>query len=319
LVFTVIARAQGWPMIPASVLLKQRLLNVDPLTWDGFTNVVGNGALSALVDTPALFVLVVAAVGLIAFAGWTDETELERESRFLLLVFAGGAIVHVQFGRLGSLYRYEGYLIALGIVAVACALAHRAPLVSSRLVRFQRFAAILLAVLFLQPLVRRGLHASREIVANARMTYFHGYQWGQFFHRYPPDGSLLLTDNLGAIAYFSDVRIVDTSGLATLELLAPARAGAVDRSLEQRVAEARGARVSLRNDASRPIPGWRCVASWQSAAGLPIDEITDWLFAADAIAAADLERNLRAFAAEDAEHVVSLRFADDSGRCAWDR
>jgi hypothetical protein len=51
---------------------------------------------------------------------------------------------------------------------------------------------------------------------------------------------------------------------------------------------------------------------------LPIDEITDWLFAADAMAAADLERDLKAFAAGDTEHVV-LRFVDDSGRCAADR
>lgn len=61
------------------------------------------------------------------------------------------------------------------------------------------------------------------------------------------------------------------------------------------------------------------MASWQSTAHLQIDEITDWLFAADATAATDLERNLRAFAAEDSEHVVLLQFADKSGRCGADR
>jgi hypothetical protein len=296
--------------------MKQRLLNADPLTWPGFTSTFGGGALTALVDTPGLFVLVVMAVGLVAFAGRSHETRIERESRFLLLVFVGAAMIHVQFGRLGELYRYEGYLIVLGIVAVACALARRVPVVWPQLALLQRSAALMLAVLCLYPLVQREVRGSRNLVLESENAYYHGYQWGQFFQRYPPDGGLLLTDNLGAIAYFSDIPIVDTSGIATLELLAPARAGTVDSDLEQRVAEARGVRVSLRYDSRHPISGWRCVASWRSTANSSIDGMIDWLFAADAMAAENLARNLSAFAAEDSEHVVALKFADDQGRCA---
>lgn len=324
LVFAAVAANHGWPLLPASVVLKQRLANIDLESWNGFSNAIGNGALSALVDTPALLVLLLAALALVAFMNPRGErrneafdrnVERTREALFLLVIFVCATLVHAEFGQFGVLYRYEAYLISLGIVAVSSGLAHELPPAWARSAIGQKAAVVLLGIVLVQPLVRRGIQASREVVANARFTYFHQYQWGRFFRTDPQDGGILLTDHLGAISYFSDLPIVDSSGLATLEMFRLAQKHIADRNLEFQFAERRGVKVALRYDSGRPPSGWQCVAGWYSASGLAMDGIPTWLFATRGAAAENLERALRRFAGENS-HLVRLSFTDDSGVCA---
>ena len=81
--------------------------------------------------------------------------------------------------------------------------------------------------------------------------------------------------------------------------------------------EARGVRVAI---SAAPVAGWRCVAGWRANSYAPSDETTYWLFVADAVAAAHLKRDLIEFAANDVEHVMSLKLADDRLKsCPADR
>jgi hypothetical protein len=275
------------------------------LTPHGFLDAFGGGALTALAYAPWLLVLVLAAAAQLARGDEGDEPRA-RERRLLLVLFVGATLVHVQFGRLGWLYRYEAYLVALGIVANAASAGRWLPAIGRSRPPLQLAACVLLAALSLQPLVLRGFLAAREAIADVDDLQRHEYQLAQFFRRYPIDGALLVGD-IGAIAYFSDTPLVDASGLATIELLGPARENRYDRDLVLRVSRAHGVRVSIAGNPGSAGAAWRCVAEW-TARGERRPETTAF-YAADADAAASLERNLRAFAAADVRRETQLVFA----------
>ena len=305
LAYGLVARSQGWPMLPSAVLMKQRLAGVSVLTWHGFLDVFGGGALTALAYAPWLLVLVLAAVAQLA-RGEEGDAPRARERRLLLVLFVCATLVHVQFGRLGWLYRYEAYLVALGIVANAASAGRWVPAIRRSPRPLQLAACVLLAVLTLHPLLLRGFLAAREALVDVDDLYRHEYQLAQFFRRYPTDGALLVGD-IGAIAYFSDTPLVDAGGLATIELLEQARENRYDRDLVLRVSRARGARVSIAGNPGGAGAAWTCVAEWK--ARLERRPEATFFHAADADAAASLERNLRAFATEDAGRETRLAFA----------
>ncbi len=295
-VYALVARAHGWPLVPSSILLKQRLADVHPFTWHGAADAFGGGALMALAQAPALAALLLAALAQVVVM--RDACgEHAHEQRLWLAVFAIATLVHVQFGRLGWLYRYEAYLVALGIVANASALGDRALSVAP--------AAACAVVVSL--LGWRGVTAAREAVADVGDLYRHEYQMAQFFARRPASGALMLGD-IGLITYFSDTPIVDTGGLATRELLEQARRKPYDWDLVEQVARAHDVRVSMSGNPGVGARSWVCVAEWRARDERRADRT--FLYASDRDAASALDRDLRAFAAADRDRVTAIVFAD---------
>ena len=308
-----VAGRHGWPALPTPILLKQRLSGVDLRSWHGAADVLGGGALTVLVNTPALLVLTIAAAALLA-ASPPGRSRSARESECLLLIFLIATALHLEFGRVGWLYRYEAYLVVLGVVAIASALAHQLPASRPRLDARRWTAAAALAAVMVFPLMLRSFNASRDVIAGALDLYRHEYAWSRFFQRYPPDGGLIVGD-VGAVSYFTDVPIVDAGGLATLELLPSRFSAAADIPRAVRLARARGIRVAIIDGPSRgSVTGWPCIVAWSTVSD-PTPNATIWLAAADAEAASHLARDVRTFMAEHAAGVSVLHFADARGSC----
>ncbi len=309
--YAIVARMNGWPLAPSSVLSKQRLAGIDVLTWKGFVDVAGGGVLGILLTEPSLLALLSAALVQLAWFAARRDDDRATERRLLLVVFIGATLIHTEFGRLGwRLYRYEAYLVALGIVANAAGLSGL-PLVTSgwRCRPLHQAARAGLLVLILFPLLQRTLHASREVIAETRDLYRHKYQAGRFFSRYPVDGALLVSD-LGIFAYDTDARIVDSGGLATRELIEMVSGPTYDDELVLRVARQRGVTVAARDN---PTGAWQCVAEWGAHGDGAEDELMP-LYAVDAKTAEKLERDLRAFIAEDSVHLAEVTFASQLPR-----
>jgi hypothetical protein len=71
-------------------------------------------------------------------------------------------------------------------------------------------------------------------------------------------------------------------------------------------------RLSVSGNPAIGDAAWTCVAEWRAREEQRPD--TTFFFAADRAASAALDRDLRAFAAEDAEHLTMLTFADSMTR-----
>jgi hypothetical protein len=129
---------------------------------------------------------------------------------------------HFVFSPLYWAYRYDAYLVGFGIFVAAVVLVEMpAPRA------FPRGALPALLVASLVPViadVREGLVPDAEI-EGMRGTYLEQYQTAQFIQRYFP-GATVIVNDLGAVTYYTQARILDLVGLGDLEPLAIMRRAA---------------------------------------------------------------------------------------------
>ena len=156
------------------------------------------------------------ALGLVgALAQWRARRALLRPSVLMPLLLAGMILLHGHFvfSPLYWAYRYDAYLVGFGLFAAAVVLADLR--VSWR---FGQGALPALALALLVPLVadvREGLFPSAE-VEGARNTYLEEVQTAEFVRLYYPKDAVIVND-LGAVTYYTEARILDLVGLGDIE------------------------------------------------------------------------------------------------------
>jgi hypothetical protein len=129
---------------------------------------------------------------------------------------------HFVFSPLFWVYRYDAYLVAFGIFVAAVVLEG---LPSLGVVPRGALPALLVASLV--PMVsdvREGLFPEAEI-EGMRNTYLEEYQTAEFINSYYPRDAVIVND-LGAVAFYTQARILDLVGLGDIEPLRIMRRGA---------------------------------------------------------------------------------------------
>jgi hypothetical protein len=222
-VYGAISVAQGWPPLPNSLLLKRATFEA------GVLDRLGGHALRTLGEAPHLLVLLLAVLVL------TAVLPAPASVRRWDAVFVVATLLHLQLAAIGWLFRYEAYLVALGIVLVARHVANAGPLQAPR-PRMARLALALAALVATAPLITRAVQSMREGPRAVKNIYEQQYQMGLFLRELPA-GSTVMANDIGAVSYLADVRLVDLYGLATQETARARRAGRVDRALLTRLAE----------------------------------------------------------------------------------
>ena len=160
----------------------------------------------------AVSVLMIVALCLLALA-----TDAPRQIRGLLQLFLLTALLHHLFAAYGWFYRYEAYLVALGVIAVALAVWRPlAGLYSRR--PWDAAALLVLAVPLATPLLLRGCISMRATPRAMADIYHQQYQMAEFFRTYYPHGHIAVND-VGAISYYSDPYLTDLVGLGSTEIL----------------------------------------------------------------------------------------------------
>jgi hypothetical protein len=229
--------AHGWYFVPNSVLLKA---NIPTPAAGDFSS---ETPLGALLRSPHLLVLILAAAMLLAWS--LREGRRWAWSQVALGLFVATAALHLAVARVGWLYRYEAYLVFTGVIVVAVGLdeakerlwPRRAP------IAWRALALAALALLVL-PLAQRGASALRRTPRASKNIHEQQFQMGSFLARYYPGASVAAND-VGAISWLSDVRLLDLFGLADLEVGRRKLHRAWDTNAIREVARERGVKVAV--------------------------------------------------------------------------
>jgi len=141
--------------------------------------------------------------------------------QWLMGIFVATGFLHLVLAGAGWLYRYEAYLVTMGLVAVA------APLYEfvRRLPRTFRMsagewaglAALALTILTTNLLWSAGVDSLRVTARATNDLYNWHYHMGLFARRYY-QGRPLAVNDLGVVNYMADVQCTDLHGLADLEV-----------------------------------------------------------------------------------------------------
>lgn len=293
----VIAMAEGWWFFPNSVLLKAALPRAGLAST--LKTVTGYVALQRLVTNSHLLVLVLAA--LLFFIKRPHETE-SRLNRPLLFIFLLSTGLHLALAEVGWFYRYEAYLVALGLMAVGTAAVDRfrggigGVLGDWR--RSPHWVALgLILLIALLALADRGGRATLETPRATANIREQQYQMGRFLREHYPGASVALND-IGAANFLGEIHCVDLAGIASMEVARHIRAGTGELAVRERLLQERGVAIAIVYPSWFQIPPtWIPCGSWTMRNNIVNGGVTVTLYALQESAEAGLLANLRSFAA----------------------
>jgi hypothetical protein len=156
------------------------------------------------------------------------ERRIWSEHAIMLIILIAGTYLHMLFARTGWFFRYEAYLIGLGVFVIALALhqqllqQYRGGNYGNRLRGYFPWAMLLL-VAIIPPSVR-GVTAVRRMSQASRNIYGQQYQMGLFVRMFY-SGESIAANDIGAISYLADIKMLDLAGLASLEVEQAMRSG----------------------------------------------------------------------------------------------
>lgn len=285
--------SHGWFFLPSSVLMKQQVLPVGHQSW--VTPLLMG--LSRIDPPPVFMGLLVAALALLGTRLWRVRAVGPDG---MLVVFVVAAALHLSLARFGYLYRYESYLMVLGVVAVATALHHR----SAAIARVPRVLAardllVVAAIVAVLAGGERTIGSAPALVRTAGHIYRQHRQMARFVATYYAGRAVALND-IGAISYGSTARIYDLAGLASIEVATARRAGTFDAGFINRLLETGDVPIAIVYNAWFP-GSQQFYASWFDAGRWVTDEqdvLTEGavnFYARTADEARLLQRNLAEF------------------------
>ncbi len=221
-----ISHAHGWYPLPNSVLLKSGVFQggagssiTQIFSMSGVSEFLGNPVHRAM-DVPHLFFLGLLALVLYVLEA-RDGSNMWSDRCVLILIFVASLFLHLQFADVGWFFRYEAYLMALGVVGCAAMWAGHAPRLA--LAMKGKNAAYpfalglsVLSILFVFPSLDRGFDAWVKAPQAMNDRYFEHVIPSQFVQEYYAN-DVVMANDIGALCFLTDARILDIYGLGSLE------------------------------------------------------------------------------------------------------
>ncbi len=219
-IFGVISVANGALFLPNSVELKSSAPLFPLVAWLKTNIRYAYLPLKRLMDSPVFLNLGLAS-GLVLFLTVTKREVLKWNRALILnLILIVAVFFHFQ-NNTSPNYRYDAYLVSLGIIAVAIPLfwhlQERKWPDSSRGVVLLAIFSVPLALLFLTPFFNRGYVNHKVAPLETRRTYEQHFFMSEFVKRFFTGKTVALND-IGAINYYADIKSVDLWGLGTNEV-----------------------------------------------------------------------------------------------------
>ena len=294
-----ISIANGWYFLPNPVLLKGNLPNPSSLSsivaffFYGCQLLVMNShILSLLIGTLIIFVFHYAKHG----RAWNDVT-------IMIAVYIAITLLHVQFARTGWFYRYEAYLMALGILIIGISLHEYLPdKLQFEINRNQmpKYTALALLVsLVILPFAQRGFESLKQTPQATTNIYEHQYQMGLFLRSFY-QGEAVAANDIGAINYLADINCLDLVGLASMEVARAKKEGHYDVPQRRKLAKLKKTKIAIVDDSLADYFGglpseWLKVGEWRIPNNVVCADDTISFYAVDAKEADRLVKHLEAF------------------------
>jgi hypothetical protein len=303
--FGIASVAHGWPPVPNSVLVRLPLMSEPRTPIRAIVHFLGYRGLRTLFHEPALAALLFAtgaSSGLRRRGGWRSWDERQ----WLLAIFVATLALHVEYARTAWFFRYEGYLVTMGLVAIV--LVARDVYASASMPRLVAAAA----VVAFAPLAARGVDAIRATPAWSEDQFNTRHQAARFLGRYY-DRAVVEIGDIGEVCYRTDIRLIDVNGLGSLELL-PSILATPDNSpsIDDERHAAGAADLVVADLSGRPPDGWELVGCWAMPDSERCDETVYQFHARRGADASRLASALRDFDGPPRPLVAVIRHAEST-------
>ncbi|MFX1503120.1 MAG: hypothetical protein ACFFDH_19325 [Promethearchaeota archaeon] len=231
IIFGIISLYNGWFFLPNSVILKANTID---LTLSGILKLFSS-FVDELIDNYHIIILLIGAFSIILIR-YIKKRKAWNESSIMAFIFLWVTFLHILL--IGAtlknqnLSRYEGYIIALGIILLFLSMKDSIPksfsleLVKNYLLEikhnfkanyFQVISTGLFIFLFFWIFVPRSYSLIRDTPQASNNIYEQQYQMGLFLEKYY-EGDCIAVNDIGAIDYLADIEVLDLRGLGSDEV-----------------------------------------------------------------------------------------------------
>jgi hypothetical protein len=273
-VYAIVSLRHGSFPLPNPLLIKAAMPDASSVIGK-IKLVIAYDAYWKIISTPHVLCLTVSAIVFFLLRADMAKGMWER-CQILIAVFVPSTFLHMELAGVGWLYRYEAYLVVLGVLIVAIA-SHELLLPMTKARNWSsemvpRYVGLMILTPFvILPLFGRGYEAIRRLPYEAPWYYRMTYQMSRFVREFYTDVPIAVND-IGAISYFTDVYFLDLGGLGSVEVVKARREGAFNGEQVHKLAQSKGIRVAIISNLQGPgrtlIPaGWTKVGSWQITNG----------------------------------------------------
>ena len=298
-IYGIISIRHGWYFLPNPVFIKGKSPYL--ASARGVINFLGYSAVVQFVQAPHISILTLTVVLLYLLR---IRKGIWEQSQVMLLIFIGTTLLHMQFARTGWFYRYEAYLVALGVLAIAWTLFDYLPRGIPRTPGLSTPArAVLwtLGLLSALSLCVRGVQAVGKVPRATTNIYQQQYQMGLFLQRFY-QGATVAANDVGAINYLADIHCLDLAGLGNMVVARKCREGNCRSADIQALARSEGVDIAMLYDRwfiqqgkSLIPPEWVMIGQWRIPDNVVCASDTVSFYAVQPASEAALGENLSAF------------------------
>lgn len=136
---------------------------------------------------------------------------MDSKTTFIVSV-CPSTILHMMFAQTGWFYRYEAYLVAMGVISVAINIYDYIPVVKNYKSKWKTIAFSLVILSF----IYRSFSACL-VPQSSYNIYEQHFQMGKFVNQYC-SGINIAANDIGMINFYSNNKIVDLWGLANIDV-----------------------------------------------------------------------------------------------------
>jgi hypothetical protein len=318
-IFGIISVKQGGYFLPNSVLLKgshlgggwQQIKNtvqeilVYKLTFGNntmmniFTNRYFPEGASSLSGTSLIRLLIIIPFLLLTLKEGVKGSFPATAAKQGACLFIITCFLHLALAGIGWLFRYEAYLVAWGILAGSVLLYPQLKGIKERLQTswIEKGVFLFLLIFSLSPLPMRAARAYTMLPQACNNIYEQQVQMGKFLAQYYPHSAVAVND-IGAVSYLSNSRIIDMWGLgnntvATAKLHGKYSSGfLLDFSRQQDI------KIAVIYDSwfdNELLKNWKKIATWQIPNNVICGAPDVSFYAVNPAAADSLAEQLKAF------------------------
>ncbi|ACU61160.1 hypothetical protein [Chitinophaga pinensis] len=320
IVFGYISVQHGGYFLPNSVLLKAskltgggsqlmssiqeiliyKLLYGNNTMVNIFTNRYYPEGSSSLSGTTVIRLLLIIPALILVLRPNADNVNTISKVKQLACIPLVNTFLHMALAAVGWLFRYEAYLVALDLTVVAILLYYFVLQLKNAARTYsllEKAVGAFLLLFLCAPLPFRALGAFHNLPAAAGNIYEQQFQMGTFLHSSYQHTAIAAND-VGAVSYLSNNKILDLWGLGNNEVAAGKLHGQYSPEFLQQFSEKEKVKIAVVYDTwfdSKLLQQWKKVASWKITNNVICGGDEVFFYAVDPAEATSLYNKLAAY------------------------
>lgn len=224
--FGLLSVSKGWSFFPNSLVLK-----------GGFPDIVSPGDFTVFLmhltnrflDKPYVvvsFLLVLIFAGILLYFSYRKrKSNFVKSSGFIMLILLFvNVVLYIIYAGSGWSYRYQSFLIALGIFVFSFLIAENKDWIDKIRGTVKYFVIIIAVSLFVLYFWFQGAVLIFNTPVAMKNIYEQQYQMGKFIEMFYNGRAVALND-IGTTNYFADIKCIDLWGLSNIEVSQKLRNG----------------------------------------------------------------------------------------------